>query len=217
MVKEIEQATYEDNPPLFHEYLTAPADVRSIMDNQLKNVKANARLLSKATWYEWRMKLLDGLKEGLTTIGQSMEEDARILKQQEQILEPVLPGLTEEHERLAQQAQLAQSRADELAQCDQEELKQSRVRLMGLDEELSAKRKAVEELQHQLREKEDRLENVLNQKQECTTAIEEAESIREQCRGWSVSEVAALQGKQSDSISYSVANGCHSQSSGTQG
>ena len=164
------------------------------MDNQFKNVKTNARLLSKATWYEWRMKLLEGLKEGLITIGRSMEEDARNLTQQEQILEPVLPGLSEEHERLAQQVQLAQSRADELAQCDQEELKESRERLVSLEDDLSVKRQAIQELEDQLREKEDRLEASLDRKQECAAAIKEAEGIRQQCRGWTTGEVAALQG-----------------------
>ena len=39
IVKEIEADTYEDNPALFREYMDAAPDVKSIMDNQFKNVK----------------------------------------------------------------------------------------------------------------------------------------------------------------------------------
>ena len=194
MAKEIEEATFEDNPPLFREYMSAPSDIKPIMDNQFKNVKTNARLLSKAMWYEWRMKLLDGLKEGLMTIGQGMEEDTRSLTQQEQILQPVLPTLIEEHEKLESQVQVAQAQADELASCDQEELEEARNQLVSLEQDLEAKRSIVEEMQNQLREREDSLEDVLARKHECTDEIKEAEKIRQDCRGWSSSEVAALQG-----------------------
>ena len=195
IVKEIEADTYEDNPPLFREYLLAPPDVKIIMDNQFKNVKTNARLLSKAMWYEWRMKLLDGLTEGLIKIGEDMEQDGLCLTQQEQIIQPVLPGLIEKHERLESQVQVAQAQADELADCDQDELRYARETLNSLDQDLESKRKLVEELQSQLREKEDGLEDVVTRKQKCMEEIKEAEKIRQECRGWSLSEVAALQGK----------------------
>ena len=177
------------------------------MDNQFKNVKTNARHLSKAMWYEWRMKLLEGLKEGLSTIGHGLEEDALRLTQQEQILQPVLPGLTEEYDKLEHQVKLAQAQADELAECDQEELKETRDQLVKVEDELTSKRQMVEELQTQFKEREDQLEVALTQKQECIKAIQEAEKIRQDCRGWSMSEVAALQGKlSSDMFVYALAH-----------
>ena len=175
--------------------MSAPTDVKAIMDNQFKNVKTNARLLSKAMWYEWRMKLLDGLKEGLVTIGKDMEEDARSLMQQEQILRPVLPGLMEEHVKMERNVQIAQAQADELANCDQEELKEARDDLINLEHDLEAKQAEIEELQNHLREREDSLEEALARKQVCGEEIKEAETIRQDCRGWSSAEVAALQGK----------------------
>lgn len=193
IVKEIEADTYEENPPLFREYLSAPPDVKPIMDNQFKNVKTHARLLSKAMWYEWRMKLLDGLKEGLLKIGEGMDGDSRSLTQQEQMIQPMLPGLIEEHEQLERQVQNAQAQADELAQCDQDELRDARDHLMSIEQELEAKQKLVEELQVQLREKENILEDVLEQKQECNEDIKEAEKVRQDCRGWSSIEVSTLQ------------------------
>lgn len=173
--------------------MVAPADVKGIMDNQFKNVKTNARLLSKAMWYEWRMKLLDGLKEGLSSIGQGMEQDDRQLRQQEQILEPIIPAITEEHENLTNQVAVAEAQAAELAGCDQEELKETRDHLVSIEQDLEKKRLVVEDLQNQLREREDGLEVALGAKEECILAIKEAEQIRQDCRGWSTDEVAALQ------------------------
>lgn len=202
IVKEIETDTYEDNPPLFREYISAPPDVRPIMDNQFKNVKTHARLLSKAMWYEWRMKLLDGLKEGLLKVGDGMNDDDRILIQQEQMLEPVLPGLIEHHERLEKNVQIAQAQADELADCDQDELKEARDSLVSIEMDLEAKQKLIQDLQTQLREKENILGDVLEQKQECNEEIKEAEKICQDCRGWSAAEVAGLQGKHWSRLSF---------------
>lgn len=193
-MKEIEADTYEENPPLFREYMSAPPDVKPIMDNQFKNVKTHARLLSKAMWYEWRMKLLDGLKEGLLKIGEGMDEDDGLLIQQEQMIQPVLPALIEEHERLEKQVSIAQAQADELADCDQDELKEARDSLMSIERDLEAKQKLVEDLQSQLREREDGLADVVERKQECIDEIKEAEKIRSDCRGWSSTEVSALHG-----------------------
>lgn len=194
IVKEIEADTYEDNPPLFREYMSAPPDVKPIMDNQFKNVKTHARLLSKAMWYEWRMKLLDGLKEGLLKIGEGLEEDDGLLTQQEQMIQPVLPTLIVEHERLEKQTSIAQAQADELADCNQDELKEARDSLMSIERDLEAKQKLVEDLPNQLRAREDGLADVVERKQECIDEIKEAERIRSQCRGWSSAEVSALHG-----------------------
>ena len=194
IVKEIEADTYEDNPPLFREYMSAPPNIKSIMDNQFKNVKTHARLLSKAMWYEWRMKLLDGLKEGLLKIGEDMGEDDRLLTQQDQMIQPVLPALVEEHERLEGQVSVAEAQAAELADCDQDELKEARDNLMSVECDLEAKQKLVEDLQSQLREREDGLADVVERKQECVSEIKEAEKIRSDCRGWSTTEVASLHG-----------------------
>ncbi|KAG8533164.1 uncharacterized protein KY384_001947 [Bacidia gigantensis] len=193
VVKEIEEATFDDNPPLFREYISAPADVRPIMDNQFKNVKTNARLLSKGIWYEWRMKLLEGLKEGLFTTERGMQEDDRLLAQQEQLLQPVLPHMSKEHEKLFNQVEITQAHVEELAGCDQEELKETREQLASVEQDLERKRHMIKELQDQLREREDALETTLTRKQYCAESISEAERLRDECRGWSVAEVAALQ------------------------
>ena len=194
IVKEIEADTYEENPPLFREYVSASANEQAVMDNQFKNVKTHARLLSKAMWYEWRMKLLEGLREGLLTMGEDMEQDHLTLTEQEQIIQPVLPGLIEEHDLLESEANVAQARADEIADCDQEELRYARDTLIQIEDDLAKKKLLVEEMQNELREKENRLEGILTQKEQFQGEIDEASKTLQACRGWSSSEVSCLQG-----------------------
>ena len=110
----------------------APRD-RTVMDNQFKNMKAHARHLSKGMWYEWRMKLLDGLKEGLVHESQGLDQDERLLQEQEAAIRTVLPSLLEEHTALEQECSTLQTRANELANCDQEELRQARQQILSVD------------------------------------------------------------------------------------
>lgn len=170
------------------------------MDNQFKNVKTHARLLSKAMWYQWRMKLLAGLRDDLLKIGEGLDDDEKRLTQQENILALPFPSLVEEHEKLEAERQLLQSQADEIASCDQGELLEARNNLVIAEDELQSKRKMLEGLQDELRRKEDSFETAVKRKQQCIAEIKEAEKIREEYRGWSPSEVAALQGKSITSL-----------------
>ncbi|KAI4106981.1 MAG: hypothetical protein L6R37_001874 [Teloschistes peruensis] len=193
IVREIEADTYEDNPALFREYMTAPSGVKAIMDNQFKNVKTHARLLSKAMWYEWRMKLLDGLKEGLVQISNGMDEDAENLAQQEGLLEPMLPKLIEENGRLQGEYENLQAQADELASCDQDELRQARDKLRAVDDDLQAKLSLLAQLGQELQAKDESVQDALERRDEYHAEIKEAERVRQDSRGWKPSEVSALQ------------------------
>lgn len=164
------------------------------MDSQFKNVKTHARLLSKSMWYEWRMKLLDGLKDGLLRIGEGMAADAEILAEQEALINPLLPTMIAEHERLETECQDLRARADELASCDQDELKTAREKLASREKDIEAKRKMVAKLQCQLQETDSGITAAAERKQECLLEIQEAEKVREECRGWTAAEIAALKG-----------------------
>ena len=193
-MREIEKDTLLENPPLFREYISASPDVRFIMDTQFKNVKTHARLLSRAMWYEWRMKLLEGLREGLVKINDGMDADDAVLGQQEALLEPVVPALVQEKERLEQRHAELRSRAEELADCDQEELKEARERLVRADDAIAENKRTLAALQAQLQEKAAGLQAAAETKATYLEKIQEAERIREECRGWSSREVAALRG-----------------------
>lgn len=194
-VRTMEANVLAENPLLFSEYLVAPPDQRAVMDNQFKNLKTNARLEARGEWYTWRSNLLHDLKAGLFGTMDGFKRDETILADQEQLLDAVLPGLVEKQERLSGERAALQQRHDELNSCDREELEQARERLVTTNDELKNKRQLLARLQQELADKEARIESVKEAKVECVKEIKAAERIREECRGWSTSEVHSLKGE----------------------
>ena len=167
------------------------------MDNQFKNVKTHARLLSRAMWYEWRMKLLDGLKEGLVTNRQAMHKDAKLLAQQEHFVQTALPELTSEHDALEGNVLALQAQAEALASCDPGDLKEARSNLVTINDEIRTKRRMIEGIQDQLRQTGVRIEYSTERRNEYVADIHEAEKIRQESRGWDLSEIRLVHGKSS--------------------
>jgi kinetochore protein Spc7/SPC105 len=164
------------------------------MDNQLKNVKTHARLLSKGMWYEWRMTLLGTLKDGFFKMAEGMEKDEETLDRQQALLDSVLPQLVQQAERLEREEVDLRSAAEELANCDQEELNEARQQLITVDADIEAKKQLIAELRRQLQGKKAEIVAGTGRKQVCLEDIREAEKIREECRGWSSNEISALKG-----------------------
>lgn len=192
MIRSIEEETFADNPPLFREYVKAPADIRIIMDNQFRNVKTHARLLSKATWYEWRMKLLEGLKDGLNRHVQEMNSDSDLLFEYEMILDGVTPALVKKQAELEKEASSLRQLAEEMENCDQDELREAREKLSGIDDEILQKKHQLAELESELEDQTETIETAAEMKAECLQQIESSERIKEQCRGWSAKEINGL-------------------------
>jgi len=193
-VREIETETFEENPPLFREYISAPTEVKIIMDNQLKNVKTHARLLSKGMWYEWRMTLLATLKDGFFKTAESMVKDEKTLNRQRSLLDSILPQLVQQAEQLESEEADLQTAADELASCDQEELSDARQKLTALDADVHAKKQLIANLRKQMQDNEAEIAAGSERREKCLEEIREAEKIREECRGWTCSEISALKG-----------------------
>ncbi|KAJ5184859.1 Kinetochore Spc7 [Penicillium cf. griseofulvum] len=192
VIRSIEAETYAENPALFKEYVTAPPDIRVIMDNQFRNVKTHARLLSKATWYEWRMKLLEGLKEGLIRHVDEMKADDDLLSEREELLNKNVPLLVEKHDSLEQEATNLQQLVDEMENCDQDELRSTRSKLSEVDSEIATKRRELEQLQKEVQEKTTFIETGAEMRDEFLAQIQEAERVKEECRGWSAREINEL-------------------------
>ncbi|KAK2623679.1 hypothetical protein QTJ16_006860 [Diplocarpon rosae] len=194
-VREIESETFEENPPLFREYISATPEIKVVMDNQLKNVKTHARLLSKGMWYDWRMTLLGTVKEGLFKTAEGMIEDEKILDHQQELLETALPELIKRADQLQREEADLQYAAKEIANCDQEELSDARQQLIAIDADVEAKKRLIADLRRQLEGKESEIEAGNERKEVCLEEIREAERIREECRGWTSSEISALKEK----------------------
>ncbi|AEO65908.1 uncharacterized protein THITE_2113514 [Thermothielavioides terrestris NRRL 8126] len=195
IVREIETETFEENPPLFREYMTASPEFKVLMDNQFKNVKTHARLLSKAMWYEWRMKLQDGLKEGLLKTAEGMDDDDRVLAKEQEHLSSVLPDLVKRLEALETEHENLEALAQELADCDPQDLEDARAELAAVDKSIAEKTKKLEELRRELDESAESVEALAQQKQQCLEDIRQADKIREECRGWSAEEIKKLKGR----------------------
>ncbi|KAB5549809.1 hypothetical protein GE09DRAFT_1288385 [Coniochaeta sp. 2T2.1] len=195
IVREIETETFEVNPPLFREYISASPEFKVIMDNQFKNVKTHARLLSKAMWYEWRMKLQEGLKEGLIKIAEGMTTDDELLREQEELIASVLPPLLKKYEVLEQENEELEAVARELADCDPAELEAAREDLVAVDGEIAEKMKKLAAMRQELEESETSIKEMTARKQQCLDDVKEADQIREECRGWSSSEISTLKDK----------------------
>lgn len=192
MIRSIEAETFADNPPLFREYVTAPPDIRVIMDNQFRNVKTHARLLSKATWYEWRMKLLEGLKEGLNRHVEDMKADDKLLSKREELLNSTVPPLVEKHASLEQEAANLQQLVEEMESCDQNELRGARTKLSTVEDEIEAKKRELQQLQEEVQQKNNTIEAGTEMRNEFMAQIQEAERIKEECRGWSARDIGVL-------------------------
>lgn len=194
-MREIEATAFEENPPLFREYISAPPELKSIIDNQLKNVKTHARLQSKAMWYEWRTKLLDGMKEAFKKTEEGMTNDDELLRGMEELLASVVPDLVRKYEALEQENEDLEAVARELADCDPAELEAARADLAAVDEQIEEKTRKLAAMRLELEESEGTIRDMTARKQHCLDDIKAADQVREECRGWSSSEIAMLKGK----------------------
>ncbi|ETS00868.1 Spc7-domain-containing protein [Trichoderma reesei RUT C-30] len=195
IVKEIETETFEENPPLFREYLSATPDVKALMDNQFKNVRTHARHLSKAMWYEWRMKLQDGLNEGLVSISDGMKDDLKVIEEQEKLLKSVMPSLVSRYESLLEESSSLEEAAKEIADCDPAELQAARDELTSLDDDIAQKKKLIAKLRQEFEASAADVEELTARKSQCLAEIQESQRIREECRGWTSTEVNNLKAR----------------------
>lgn len=165
------------------------------MDNQFKQMKTNARLISKGQWYAWRMQLLDGLKENLNSTAAEFNDDDALLIKHEQAVQGVLPGLLEEHAKLEEDCAMLQQQAGEFDSSQQGELDEARDRLVQVSSDIADKRALVEKYKAEKQAAENAIAEAQQEKLDCQQAIQEAQRVREELRGWSATEVNALKAK----------------------
>lgn len=195
VVKEIEQETAMDNPPLFQEYVLAGPEMKSVMDTQFNTVKANARLLSKGMWYEWRRELLKGLRAGLVKISNGFDKDTELFAKQQELLDSVLPDLESKFSALAEEEKLLKASTEEIGKSNPEDLADARECLVTLEADNSSKREMIAQLRSQIASKDDGILKSSQRKEFCLDALREAERIRQECRGWSSAEVKTIRSR----------------------
>lgn len=192
IIRTIEAETLAEQPPIFREYLDARPDIKTVMDNQFRNGKTNARLQSKEGWYSWRSQLVDGLQSGLQGIQSDMEKDKQTLTEQQKSLDGVLPGLVSKKERLQQQLQDLRRRLHDFESNNHEALMSKRRQLVDIDREVLRRSDVVNELQQQMQEKDEVLSQAAELRQEMNDQINEALRVQEEQRRWPAKDVASL-------------------------
>lgn len=143
------------------------------------------------------MKLQEGLKEGLDRIAEGMDDDDKVLRRQQDLLDSVLPDMIKYFESLESEHEDLEEVAKELEDCDPEELQNARKDLVSMDQAIEERKRKIEELRAQIEVSQTSADSLAKQKQQYLEEIQEADKIREECRGWSSTEVSAIKGKSS--------------------
>jgi kinetochore protein Spc7/SPC105 len=194
-VRNLEAEALEYQPPLFHEYFGASAAEKSIMNAQLRDLKTNARLQSKAGWHNWRSQLLDGLMSGTQQTALELESDSILLSQVEKSFQDVLPALMEKSQALEEELAMLEKRKADSEENSGAELDEAREQLQLAEREIEESNALLANLKAQLEEKKSLADDARNWKAETIASINEADRVSEEYRGWSTSEVTALQGR----------------------
>ncbi|OAA57375.1 chromosome segregation protein [Niveomyces insectorum RCEF 264] len=192
IMREIETETYEDNPPIFHEYTTATPAMRAQMDSQFKNIKIFARLQSKKQWYEWRTKLHEGLQEGMRKTLADLEQDQEVLRQRRTTVDAVYPALLAECETLERERVRLEAFARQLGGPDGPSLVAARLQKRKLQNILDERRRAAAESAAALLESKARVAAMKAEREQYLLELEEAKRIQEERRSWSHQEISSL-------------------------
>ncbi len=194
IMREIEAETFEDNPPIFHEYTTATPEMRAQMDSQFKNIKIYARLQSKKQWYEWRTKLHEGLQEGMLKTKRDLERDKKVLDMLREELDAVHPPLLAECEALEKSLAELEWFAKELGGENQMEVIAARARGKKLMHTIDERKADIARLEAKTKEAKERVAAMKAQREQYLKQLEEAKRVRDERRRWSHQEVSQLKG-----------------------
>ncbi|TKA75738.1 hypothetical protein B0A55_05920 [Friedmanniomyces simplex] len=192
VIKQLEEDTYRDAPPLIRAYVNASPGRKAVLDAQMRDMKTHARFRSKEMWYAWRSQLLEDLMKGLSGIGEGLLRDDEVLQRAEEMLEQTLPGLLQQQAGLQEEAERLEQAAVETSEEEKEELEVARARLVEVEGEMEEKSRVLDELRREAEEQEGLAADLQDSKTEFTAAIQEADRVRDACRGVSLKEIAAL-------------------------
>jgi kinetochore protein Spc7/SPC105 len=194
-VHNLEEEVLEYQPPLFQEYFGASAAEKSIMNAQLRDLKTNARLQSKAGWHNWRSQLLNNVISGTQDTALELENDSIVLAKVEKSFEDVLPALIEKSQALEEELAMLEKRKADAEGGSGAELDEAREQLQLAEREIEEQDALLASLKAELEEKKSLADDARSWRAETIASINEADRVCEEYRGWSTSEVTALQGR----------------------
>ncbi|EFW99322.1 chromosome segregation protein [Grosmannia clavigera kw1407] len=190
IMREIETETYEENPAIFREYMTATPELRTQMDNQFKNIKIFARLQSKKQWYEWRTKLQQGLQEGMQKTLWDLEKDREVLQARRSVVDAAYPQLLAEYEGV--EGEIVRLMAVARGVGDGDGVTALRQQKRQLQASLAARKRETERLQAETQASRARVAAMKAERERHLQELEEAKRVQEERRSWSHQEITTL-------------------------
>lgn len=184
IIQEIENATLEEQPSIFKEYLEARPEIKTIMDQCFRNCKTNARLQSREGWYSWRSELTDGLRIGLQSIYTDLSNDLDVLTGQQNNTEGISRALIELKQRLVQEAHELGHRLHEHEIVDQASMDDRRQTLARLDLDVEQRSRQVTTYEREMNEKEEVLAQVAELREELRGQTQEAARVQTEQSRW---------------------------------
>lgn len=134
IVRSIEAETLADQPALFQEYINATVEEKHALEDRFRNSKTNARLQSKEGWYLWRSQLVDGLRDGLSEMQETLKNDRIVLTKQQESMNSILQSLVDKKSSLEEQTSQLKTRLRERESGSHETLKLARQQLLSVDD-----------------------------------------------------------------------------------
>ncbi|KAG5437222.1 hypothetical protein PCANB_001014 [Pneumocystis canis] len=189
VVNKIEENTSEENPLLFREYITASPEIQVIMNGQFKLLKNYSRLYAKGVWYEWRDKLLLGLKEGLEKNLEGLKKDELIINELKPVLNTYFPLVKETFDSLKEKLKYLKAIREEINQCDQKELKKVRSDISKINEELQNNLEISEKIKGDIEEIDGKLNTLCEKQTKLDCEIQEYKKAAEVSRCFDKGEI----------------------------
>jgi len=145
-------------------------------------------------WYEWRVKLLEGLREGLDRHVQGMDADDLKLRHEESLLRPMVEGLVGKRDELTDEVRVLREREEEAEGEDLGEKQEAREMLEDVEAQLTDRKQYLQQLEQLQKDNQSKIVSSREMRVEYEAQIKEAERVREECRGWSASEAVDARG-----------------------
>lgn len=192
IVRSIEAETLADQPALFQEYINATVEEKHALEDRFRNSKTNARLQSKEGWYLWRSQLVDGLRDGLSEMQETLKNDRIVLTKQQESMNSILQSLVDKKSSLKEQTSQLRARLRDRESGSHETLKLARQQLLSADDLVKQNGQHLASIQSRLREKEAALAQAAELRAEMVEQIREAQRVQEARRAVPSQEIATL-------------------------
>jgi len=165
------------------------------MDGQFRLLKSHSRLLAKGVWYEWRKKLMQGVRAIMEKNLKGLLEDEESVERVEKRLSGTFDRISKKHADLKEKLAVAKQRKNAIEASDKTESASARNEMESLAAELQLKKKHMGELSFEVAQMHTKL---AKKEADCNSlkgVISDARRIQRENRGHDYEEIAEFKGE----------------------